>query len=59
MQWNSLRVRVGDPVAAGTPLGAEGNTGKSFGCHLHYEVIDHGTSIDPAPFMSSLGLSLP
>lgn len=59
MQWNSLRVQVGDVVAAGTALGAEGNTGKSFGCHLHYEVINHGASIDPAPFMSSLGLSLP
>ncbi|MCC4248254.1 MULTISPECIES: M23 family metallopeptidase [Microbacterium] len=59
MLWGSLRVQTGDTVTAGTPIGAEGNTGKSFGCHLHYEVIDHGTSIDPAPFMNSLGLALP
>src|SRR3546814_331264 len=59
MQWNSLRVHVGDTVTAETAVGAEGNTGKSFGCHLHYEVIDQGASIDPAPFMSSLGLPLP
>src|SRR3546814_397470 len=42
MQWNSLRVHVGDTVTAETAVGAEGNTGKSFGCHLHYDVIEHG-----------------
>jgi murein DD-endopeptidase MepM/ murein hydrolase activator NlpD len=58
MQWNSLRATVGDSVTAGTPLGAEGNTGKSFGCHLHFEVISNGTSVDPQPFMASRGLPL-
>jgi murein DD-endopeptidase MepM/ murein hydrolase activator NlpD len=58
MQWNSLRVGVGDGVSAGTPLGAEGNTGKSFGCHLHYEVQQSGSAIDPQPFMAGLGLPL-
>lgn len=58
MQWNSLRVTVGQPVTAGTPLGAEGNTGKSFGCHLHYEVLKSRTSVDPEPFMAGLGLPL-
>lgn len=58
MQWGSLRVSVGDDIAAGTPIGAEGNTGRSFGCHLHYEVFQDGTSIDPQPFMATLGLPL-
>lgn len=58
MQWDSLRVRVGDQVSVGTPLGAEGNTGKSHGCHLHYEVRQDGTAIDPEPFMAALGLPL-
>lgn len=58
MQWNSIRVTTGQPVSAGTPLGAEGNTGKSFGCHLHYEVQQSGTAIDPQPFMAALGLPL-
>src|SRR3546814_6235522 len=31
MQWDSLRVSVGQTVTAGTTIGAEGNTGKSFG----------------------------
>ena len=46
MQWDSLRVSVGQQVTAGTPLGAEGNTGKSFGCHLHFEVRKSGTPVD-------------
>ena len=58
MQWGSLRVAVHDQVAAGTPLGAEGNTGKSFGCHLHFEVQKSGTPVAPEPFMASLGLQL-
>lgn len=58
MQWNSLRVSSGQIVTAGTPIGAEGNTGKSFGCHLHYEVRRSGTAIDAQPFMAALGLPL-
>lgn len=58
MQWGSIRVSVGQHVTAGTPLGAEGNTGRSFGCHLHYEVREDGVAIDPQPFMAALGLPL-
>ncbi|MCR2765003.1 M23 family metallopeptidase [Microbacterium sp. zg.B48] len=58
MQWDSIRVSAGQPVTAGTPLGAEGNTGKSFGCHLHYEIQQDGSAIDPQPFMAALGLPL-
>ena len=58
MQWSSLRVHSGESVTAGTPVGAEGNTGKSFGCHLHFEVRQGGTPIDPQPFMAALGLPL-
>ena len=58
MQWESLRVSVGDDITAGTPIGAEGNTGKSFGCHLHFEVRRSGNPIPPEPFMAALGLPL-
>ncbi|HEY9306886.1 MAG TPA: M23 family metallopeptidase [Microbacterium sp.] len=58
MQWDSLRVSVGQQVTAGEPLGAEGNTGKSFGCHLHFEVRKSGTAVAPEPFMAGLGLPL-
>lgn len=58
MQWESLRVTVGQDVSAGTPIGAEGNTGNSFGCHLHFEVRKSGTAVPPEPFMAALGLPL-
>ncbi len=58
MQWGSLRVSPGAQVTAGTPLGGEGNTGNSFGCHLHFEVQQDGIPIDPVPFMTARGLPL-
>lgn len=58
MQWESLRVSVGDTVSAGTPLGAEGSTGQSTGCHLHFEIREFEQRIDPEPFMANLGLPL-
>ncbi len=58
MEWGSLRVSVGQTITAGTPVGAEGNTGRSFGCHLHFELQRHGVPIDPQPFMAARGLPL-
>lgn len=58
MQWGSIRVAVGEELAAGIPLGSEGNTGRSHGCHLHFEVRENGTAINPEPFMAALGLPL-
>lgn len=58
MQWGSLQVARGQQIAAVAPLGAEGNTGKSFGCHLHFEVRIGGTPTDPEPFMAARGLHL-
>lgn len=59
MQWGSLVVTERQQVAAGTRLGAEGETGLSWGCHLHFEIRQDGARIDPQPFMANLGLPLP
>ncbi|ODT25949.1 M23 family metallopeptidase [Microbacterium sp. SCN 69-37] len=58
LQWGSQLVHVDDTVHAGTPIGSEGSTGDSTGCHLHYEVIQDGVRMDPEPYMAALGLPL-
>jgi murein DD-endopeptidase MepM/ murein hydrolase activator NlpD len=43
-------VKTGQAVQRGTVIGYVGNTGKSTGPHLHYEVIKNGDKIDPIHF---------
>lgn len=45
---NSLMVSVGDQVPKGYAIGRVGNTGYSFGAHLHFEVRINGTRVNPA-----------
>jgi murein DD-endopeptidase MepM/ murein hydrolase activator NlpD len=44
----SWQVNVGDTLQAGDTIGVGGNTGRSFGAHLHFEMRFNGTYIDPA-----------
>lgn len=43
----SWQVNVGDELKAGDTVGVGGNTGRSFGAHLHFEMRYEGIYIDP------------
>ncbi|MEK7834621.1 MAG: M23 family metallopeptidase, partial [Pseudomonadota bacterium] len=44
-------VKVGDVVLSRSRIGAVGNTGQSTGPHLHFEVRQNGTPLNPVRFL--------
>lgn len=49
--FSKLFVSVNDEVGAGDVLGKVGTTGISTGTHLHFEVIENGTKLNPLNFI--------
>jgi len=48
-----ITAHVGQPVAAGTPIGLIGSTGRSTGPHLHFEVRIGDRPVNPRPFLEA------
>lgn len=46
-------VKVGDTVKQGDVLGVTGSTGNSTGPHLHFEITEGGSRIDPLKYLTN------
>lgn len=53
-----IAVGYGQRVSAGQVIGYSGNTGGSFGCHLHFEVYINDGYTNPINFMAARGISV-
>ena len=48
---SAFNVSAGDQVTQGQVIGLVGNTGNSFGAHLHFEVRVNGVAYDPMDYL--------
>lgn len=58
ISYGGFYVGYGQWVNSGQLIAATGQTGNSFGCHLHFEVYVNGRTVNPAPFMADRGVWL-
>ncbi|MDN3240942.1 M23 family metallopeptidase [Glycomyces tritici] len=55
---SEVLVGEGDWVDAGGQIANAGNTGRSFGSHVHFEVHVNGEPVEPLSYLAEVGLDL-
>ena len=55
----SAAVHRGDSVTIGQSIAAVGSSGLATAPHLHFEVLVHGTNVDPIKFLASTHVTVP
>ncbi|MEV4132680.1 M23 family metallopeptidase [Dactylosporangium sp. NPDC049742] len=55
---SKLLCKEGQLVRAGDRIALTGNTGHSFGAHLHFEVREHDKPVEPLAFMRKHGVDI-
>ncbi|MCM0675617.1 M23 family metallopeptidase [Micromonospora phytophila] len=55
---SAVSVKEGQQVKAGDQLGLVGNTGHSYGSHLHLEIHVKGEPLDPVPWLQERGVDI-
>lgn len=48
---DEIKIRPGDEITAGQIIALSGNTGRTTGAHLHFEVRRDNVPVDPLPFI--------
>lgn len=51
MHSSAVYVSPGQSVTKGQNIGAVGNTGNSFGAHLHFQVELNGVAVNPYNYL--------
>lgn len=59
LHLNENKVKAGQSVTAGEVLGISGNTGRSTGAHLHYQLERGNKVVDPVDYHGTLRRTLP
>lgn len=47
----TIGVQLNQSLGTGSPIGVAGSTGNSTGCHLHFEVVVNGQTVDPSSWL--------